>query len=235
MDFLLSTKILERARQVILNADKEITVISPNFDYDFASLLLDRASRGINTTVITSNPDWASWFENKKKSYGMDEINELMKEREKHKREQVRLMRLRIITPAILTAVGVSAFLLIHKVLNTSVYVAVLPLVILIIISAYAVMKFQKRIAELNSTIAIQQQSLDQRLQETSNIRQEIQKNLKCFLNPGVYFTLVYNGDEGFVTSLPLSDDSKNEKVSFYEKVKKEEVDYVVRLLSKSS
>ncbi|MFP3188539.1 MAG: hypothetical protein RXR07_05715, partial [Sulfolobaceae archaeon] len=194
MDFLLSTKILERARQVILNADKEITVISPNFDYDFASLLLDRASRGINTTVITGNPDWASWLENKKKSYGMDEINELMKEREKHKREQVRLMRLRIVTPAILTAVGVSAFLLIHKVLNTSVYVAVLPLVILVIISVYAVMKFQKRIVELNSTISIQQQSLDQRLQEISNIRQEIQKNLKCFLNPGVYFTLVYNG-----------------------------------------
>ena len=235
LDFLLSSKILEKARHIILGSEKELTVISPDFDYDFASLLLDRASRGVHTTVITGSPDWASWFENKKRSYGSDEISQLSKETEKCKREYERLKKMRVITPSILIPVGVVIWLLLYLLGKIDLTISILPILLLSGTSGYVVWKAQKRLSELNSTIAVQQQSLQERLQETTNVRSEIEKNLVSILNRRVNFTLVYNGDEGFVTSLPLSGEIKEEQISFYEDIKKDKVDYIISLLSKSS
>ena len=109
-----------------------------------------------------------------------------------------------------------------------------LPLVFLVLLSTYLVIRFRKRISEINSSIAIQQQTLQERQQETAGIRQEIEKNLSSILNSRVTFTLVYDGDKGFIASIPLTSESKEEKISFYEEIKKDKVDWIVSILSKS-
>ncbi|MFP3226074.1 MAG: hypothetical protein RXQ80_03990 [Sulfolobaceae archaeon] len=80
-----STKVLDDIKNLLNKGINEIIVVTPDLDDEFANLLLYKASRGIKTTVITGDTDWAGWLENKKKSYGLDEIKEIMKNEEYRK------------------------------------------------------------------------------------------------------------------------------------------------------
>jgi hypothetical protein len=229
-----STKVLDDIKNLLNKGTNEIIVVTPDLDDEFANLLLYKASRGTKTTVITGDTDWASWLENKKKSYGLDEIKEIMKNEEYNRKTLQKFKNLRISIPTLLIGVALSFLFVTHYFLSTIPnYISFIPLPIALIVSIYTIILASKKIKNLNETLAYQDTMINERKQETEIVREELNKNLRVIVNEKASFSIIFADNEGYILSIPLKNENR-EKIVLIEKVSKEEVEKVMSILCQS-
>lgn len=66
MKIEVTGNIFPKIMELLNRATDEITIATGGFSEDFIDAIVNRAASGVQTTIITSDKNWARWLENQK-------------------------------------------------------------------------------------------------------------------------------------------------------------------------
>ncbi|BFH73698.1 hypothetical protein SJAV_16420 [Sulfurisphaera javensis] len=230
MQLIESLDLYTKIKDMLTSAERVVTVITKELSDEIAEILLMKASKGIKVNVITKDTNWADWLESKKNSYGMEEIQNYVKELKENTEKAQSYKLLEIILPILF--IGVT---LIIGFIFFSFKLIWLPILPGIIISGLTIYLLSKKIKSFDNQLGVLKTMIDQRQTEIDNIRQEIQKNLTVKVNKKVGFTVIIVDGKGIITPLRLCNKENIQEITFFDELNEEKIQEIFKKLDNSS
>ena len=216
--------IFPKIMELLNRATDEITIATGGFSEDFIEAIINRAASGVQTTIITSDKNWARWLENQKLSYKKDEENKIKRDYLKLRDKIIIYSRLRYIILVI--SISIAIILLIrssiHSLETLILYISLGIINIIQFIYIRNTVKVEE--SKLNMVSLEVQKTLDE-LTSTRNI---LAKKLNIIESNTLSFSIVIIDNKSLLLSCNLN--SKNSSdIIMYEEIQKNDA---IKLIS---
>jgi len=216
--------IFPKIMELLNRATDEITIATGGFSEDFIEAIINRAASGVQTTIITSDKNWARWLENQKLSYKKDEENKIKRDYLKLRDKIIIYSRLRYIILVISMSIAIILLIRssIHSLETLILYVSLGIINIIQFIYIRNTVKVEE--SKLNMVNLEVQKTLDE-LTSTRNI---LAKKLNIIESNTLSFSIVIIDNKSLLLSCNLN--SKNSSdIIMYEEIQK---DNAIKLIS---
>jgi len=208
--------IFPKIMELLNRATDEITIATGGFSEDFIEAIINRAASGVQTTIITSDKNWARWLENQKLSYKKDEENKIKRDYLKLRDKIIIYSRLRYIILVISMSIAIILLIRssIHSLETLILYVSLGIINIIQFIYIRNTVKVEE--SKLNMVNLEVQKTLDE-LTSTRNI---LAKKLNIIESNTLSFSIVIIDNKSLLLSCNLN--SKNSSdIIMYEEIQK--------------
>jgi Fe-S cluster biosynthesis and repair protein YggX len=216
--------IFPKIMELLNRATDEITIATGGFSEDFIEAIINRAASGVQTTIITSDKNWARWLENQKLSYKKDEENKIKRDYLKLRDKIIIYSRLRYIILVISMSIAIILLIRssIHSLETLILYVSLGIINIIQFIYIRNTVKIEE--SKLNMVNLEVQKTLD----ELTSTRNTLAKKLNIIESNTLSFSIVIIDNKSLLLSCNLN--SKNSSdIIMYEEIQK---DNAIKLIS---
>ncbi|MFP3164386.1 MAG: phospholipase D-like domain-containing protein [Acidianus sp.] len=216
--------IFPKIMELLNRATDEITIATGRFSEDFIEAIINRAASGVQTTIITSDKNWARWLENQKLSYKKDEENKIKRDYLKLRDKIIIYSRLRYIILVISMSIAIILLIRssIHSLETLILYVSLGIINIIQFIYIRNTVKVEE--SKLNMVNLEVQKTLD----ELTSTRNTLAKKLNIIESNTLSFSIVIIDNKSLLLSCNLN--SKNSSdIIMYEEIQK---DNAIKLIS---
>jgi Fe-S cluster biosynthesis and repair protein YggX len=208
--------IFPKIMELLNRATDEITIATGGFSEDFIEAIINRAASGVQTTIITSDKNWARWLENQKLSYKKDEENKIKRDYLKLRDKIIIYSRLRYIILVISMSIAIILLIRssIHSLETLILYASLGIINIIQFIYIRNTVKVEE--SKLNMVNLEVQKTLDE-LTSTRNI---LAKKLNIIESNTLSFSIVIIDNKSLLLSCNLN--SKNSSdIIIYDEIQK--------------
>ncbi|AEE92909.1 conserved hypothetical protein [Acidianus hospitalis W1] len=210
--------------ELLNRATDEITIATGGFSEDFIEAIINRAASGVQTTIITSDKNWARWLENQKISYKKDEENKIRKSYLRLRDKIIIYSRLRYII--LIISISIVIVLLIRNVIHS--LVTLISFIIIIIINIIQFIYIRNMIKAEESKLNMLNIEVQKTLDELTSTRNILAKKLNIIESSALSFSIVIIDNKSLLLSCNLN--SKNSSdIVMYEEIQKNDA---IKLIS---
>ena len=208
--------IFPKIMELLNRATDEITIATGGFSEDFIEAIINRAASGVQTTIITSDKNWARWLENQKISYKKDEENKIRKSYLRLRDKIIIYSRLRYII--LIISISIVIVLLIRNVIHS--LVTLISFIIIIIINIIQFIYIRNMIKAEESKLNMLNIEVQKTLDELTSTRNSLAKKLNIIESNALSFSIVIIDNKSLLLSCNLN--SKNSSdIIMYEEIQK--------------
>jgi ABC-type multidrug transport system fused ATPase/permease subunit len=202
--------------ELLNRATDEITIATGGFSEDFIEAIINRAASGVQTTIITSDKNWARWLENQKISYKKDEENKIRKSYLRLRDKIIIYSRLRYII--LIISISIVIVLLIRNTIHL--LVTLISFIIIIIINIIQFIYIRNMIKAEESKLNMLNIEVQKTLDELTSTRNILAKKLNIIESNALSFSIVIIDNKSLLLSCNLN--SKNSSdIIMYEEIQK--------------
>ena len=208
--------IFPKIMELLNRATDEITIATGGFSEDFIEAIINRAASGVQTTIITSDKNWARWLENQKLSYKKDEENKIKRDYLKLRDKIIIYSRLRYIILVISMSIAIILLIRssIHSLETLILYVS------LGIINIIQFIYIRNTVKVEESKLNIVNLEVQKTLDELTSTRNILAKKLNIIESNTLSFSIVIIDNKSLLLSCNLN--SKNSSdIIMYEEIQK--------------
>ncbi|MDT7900788.1 MAG: hypothetical protein RRE78_02630 [Acidianus sp.] len=208
--------IFPKIMELLNRATDEITIATGGFSEDFIEAIINRAASGVQTTIITSDKNWARWLENQKLSYKKDEENKIKRDYLKLRDKIIIYSRLRYIILVISMSIAIILLIRssIHSLETLILYISLGIINIIQFIYIRNIVKVEE--SKLNMVNLEVQKTLDE-LTSTRNI---LAKKLNIIESNTLSFSIVIIDNKSLLLSCNLNSRNSSD-IIMYEEIQK--------------
>ncbi len=220
----VARNIFPKIMELLNRATDEITIATGGFSEDYIDAIINRAASGVQTTIITSDKNWARWLENQKTSYKKDEENRIKKSYSSLRDKIIIYSRLRYIILVISISIILVLFIRDSTYLFT--FLAVMSAIAIANIIQFLYIRnvIRKKENEL-TTLNIEVQKTSDELASTRNA---LSKKLNVIESNPLSFSVIIIDNKSFLLACNL--DSKNQsEIIAYDEIQKNDA---IKLIS---
>ncbi|MFP3218311.1 hypothetical protein [Acidianus sp.] len=208
--------IFPKIMELLNRATDEITIATGGFSEDFIEAIINRAASGVQTTIITSDKNWARWLENQKISYKKDEENKIRKSYLRLRDKIIIYSRLRYII--LIISISIVIVLLIRNTIHS--LVTLISFIIIIIINIIQFIYIRNMIKAEESKLNMLNIEVQKTLDELTSTRNILAKKLNIIESNALSFSIVIIDNKSLLLSCNLN--SKNSSdIIMYEEIQK--------------
>jgi hypothetical protein len=202
--------------ELLNRATDEITIATGGFSEDFIEAIINRAASGVQTTIITSDKNWARWLENQKISYKKDEENKIRKSYLRLRDKIIIYSRLRYII--LIISISIVIVLLIRNTIHS--LVTLISFMIIIIINIIQFVYIRNMIKAEESKLNMLNIEVQKTLDELTSTRNILAKKLNIIESNALSFSIVIIDNKSLLLSCNLN--SKNSSdIIIYDEIQK--------------
>ncbi|MUM65280.1 hypothetical protein D1867_08525 [Acidianus infernus] len=216
--------IFPKIMELLNRATDEITIATGGFSEDFIEAIINRAASGVQTTIITSDKNWARWLANQKISYKKDEENKIKKSYLRLRDKIIIYSRLRYII--LIISISILIVLLIRNTIHS--LVTLISSIIIIIINIIQFIYIRNMIKVEESKLNMLNIEVQKTLDELTSTRNILAKKLNIIESNALSFSIVIIDNKSLLLSCNLN--SKNSSdIIIYDEIQKNDA---IKLIS---
>ncbi|BDC18379.1 hypothetical protein [Acidianus sp. HS-5] len=230
MKIEVTGNIFPKIMELLNRATDEITIATGGFSEDFIDAIVNRAASGVQTTIITSDKNWARWLENQKISYKKDDENRIKKSYLSLRDKIIIYSRLRYIILVI--SISIILIFFIRSMMYSFIFLTVTSILVIINIIQFLYMRkmIKKRENEL-STLNIEVQKTSDELASTRNT---LSKKLNIIESNPLSFSVVIIDNKSYLLACNLNSKNQSEIIA-YDEIQKNDAIKIISYITNLS
>ncbi|MQL55659.1 hypothetical protein [Acidianus ambivalens] len=219
--------IFPKIMELLNRATDEITIATGGFSEDFIEAIINRAASGVQTTIITSDKNWARWLANQKISYKKDEENKIRKSYLRLRDKIIIYSRLRYII--LIISISIVIVLLIRNTIHS--LVTLISFIIIIIINIIQFIYIRNMIKAEESKLNMLNIEVQKTLDELTSTRNILAKKLNIIESNALSFSIVIIDNKSLLLSCNLNSRNSSD-IIIYDEIQKNDATKLISYIT---